>query len=146
MAKKLNCLVGIGRGDVLLLEKNEKRKVFGKGIWGRFYAWASNHNIQRNSIENVTPDIILDDGMSLLKYGVDGSVIRLMGHTKGSMGIVLKSGELFVGDAMQNIIFPATTWCFEDYEQVQESVKLIKSINVKKVFFGHGRIAQKGIS
>ena len=32
--KKLNCFVGIGREDVLLLEKNEKRKLFGKGLWG----------------------------------------------------------------------------------------------------------------
>lgn len=31
LAKKLNCLVGIGREDVVLLENNEKRKVFGKG-------------------------------------------------------------------------------------------------------------------
>ena len=104
--KKLNCFVGIGREDVLLLEKNEKRKLFGKGLWGSFYARASNCNIWKNNVESVSPNIILDAGMSLLEYGVDGNVIRLQGHTKGSIGIALTSGELFVGDAMQNIIFP----------------------------------------
>ena len=126
--KKLNCFVGIGREDVLLLEKNEKRKLFGKGLWGSFYARASNCNIWKNNVESV----------SLLVYGVDGNVIRLQGHTKGSIGIALTSGELFVGDAMQNIIFPTTTWCFEDYQQAQESAKLIKSINAKKIYYGHG--------
>lgn len=46
--------------------------------------------------------------MSLLEYGVDGSVIALPGHTKGSTGIALSTGELFVGDAMQNINSPTT--------------------------------------
>ncbi|MVX27906.1 MBL fold metallo-hydrolase [Coprobacillus cateniformis] len=138
LVKKLNCFVGIGREDVLLLEKNEKRKLFGKGLWGSFYARASNCNIWKNNVESVSPNIILDAGMSLLEYGVDGNVIRLQGHTKGSIGIALTSGELFVGDAMQNIIFPTTTWCFEDYQQAQESAKLIKSINAKKIYYGHG--------
>ncbi|HOO49457.1 MAG TPA: hypothetical protein PK465_06420 [Saccharofermentans sp.] len=84
--------------------------------------------------------------MSLLEYGVDGSVIALPGHTKGSTGIALSTGELFVGDAMQNINSPTTTWCYEDYAQALESAKLIRSMNAKKVYFGHGRIAKRGIS
>lgn len=146
LAKALNCFVGIGSGDVLLLEKNEKRKMFGKGLWGNFYAWTSNRNIGKNNVESVSPDIILDNGMSLLEYGVDGTVIRLAGHTKGSIGIALTSGELFVGDAMQNIIVPATTWCFEDFQQAQESAKLIKSMNAKKIYYGHGRMTEKTIT
>ena len=66
--------------------------------------------------------------------------------TKGSTGIALSTGELFVGDAMQNINSPTTTWCYEDYAQALESAKLIRSMNAKKVYFGHGRIAKRGIS
>jgi len=139
LAKKLNCPVGIARADRLLLECGQKRKVYGKGIWGNFYAWASNRNIRQNEIEEVIPDIILEDGMSLREYGVDGKVIALPGHTKGSVGVILSSGELLVGDAMQNITFPSAAWCFEDLKQSRESAELIHNLNVKTIFYGHGR-------
>lgn len=138
LAGKLNCKVGIAQEDVPLIENNQKRKVFGRGIWGKFYANASNHNIRSNEIERVTPDVILEKGMSLSEYGINGGIIKLPGHTAGSVGVLLSSGELFVGDAMQNIILPAKAWCFEDYGRVQESVKLIQTIHVAKIFYGHG--------
>ena len=55
---------------------------------------ASNHKIQKNDIEIVKPDVILKDGMSLLNYGIDGKIIKRSGHTKGSVGVKLSSGEL----------------------------------------------------
>lgn len=143
LSKELHCLVGIGRADRPLLEENEKRKVYGKGLWGGFYAWASNHNILRNTIEKVSPDIVLETGASLREYGIEGSIVQLSGHTKGSIGLVLSTGELFVGDAMQNIVFPAATWCYEDYQPSKESAMLIKSMDVKKVYYGHGRMTEK---
>lgn len=139
LAGKLNCPVGIAEEDVPLLEVHQKRKVFGKGIWGRFYAWASNRNIRTNEIEAVAPGVILEEGMSLSEYGVDGNIVKLAGHTKGSIGVRLSTGELFVGDAMQNILFPAVTWCYEDEEQAGISARRIQNMDVTKLFFGHGR-------
>ena len=140
LAGKLNCKVGIAQEDAPLLENNQKRKVFGKGIWGNFYANACNRNILSNEIEKVTSDVILENGMSLSGYGIDGKILKLPGHTTGSVGVLLSSGELFVGDAMQNIISPSATWCFEDYAQAQESVKLIRNLHAAKIFYGHGRM------
>lgn len=140
LAKQLNCPVGIAKEDVPLLEAHQKRKVFGKGIWGRFYAWASNRNIRTNGIEAIAPEMILEDGMSLLEYGIDGTIIKLAGHTKGSVGVLLSTGEFFVGDAMQNILFPAAAWCYEDEEQAGISVEKIQNMNVVKLFFGHGKM------
>lgn len=139
LAKQLNCSVGIAKEDVPLLESHQKRRVFGKGIWGKFYACASNRNIRTKKIEAVTPDVILEDGMSLSQYGIDGQIVKLAGHTKGSIGVKLATGEFFVGDAMQNIIFPAAAWCYEDYEQARESAALIRSTGSKNLFYGHGR-------
>ena len=139
LAKQLNCSVGIAKEDVPMLENHQKRQVFGKGIWGKFYAYASNRNICTNEIEAMTPDVVLEDGMSLSQYGIDGQIVKLAGHTRGSIGVRLSSGEFFVGDAMQNIPFPAAAWCYEDYEQSRESVALIRSADSKKIFYGHGR-------
>ena len=77
-----------------MLENHQKRQVFGKGIWGKFYAYASNRNICTNEIEAMTPDVVLEDGMSLSQYGIDGQIVKLAGHTRGSIGVRLSSGEL----------------------------------------------------
>ena len=140
LARNLKCKTGIAGEDAALLEKNQKRKVYGKGIWGNFYAGAANRNIGQNEIEAVTPDVILEDGMSLAEYGVDARIIKLPGHTVGSVGVLCATGELFVGDAMQNIPFLSATWCYEDYEKAKESATLIRSMNAGKIFCGHGRV------
>ncbi len=140
LTRKLKCSIGIAGEDAALLERNEKRKVYGKGIWGRFYADASNRNIEQNEIEAVTPDVILEDGMSLGEYGVDAKTVKLPGHTAGSVGVLCDTGELFVGDAMQNILFPSAAWCYEDYEKAKESAAIVRSMNAGKIFFGHGRV------
>ena len=140
LARNLKCKTGIAGEDAALLEKNQKRKVYGKGIWGNFYAGAANRNIGQNEIEAVTPDVILEDGMSLAEYGVDARIIKLPGHTAGSVGVLCATGELFVGDAMQNIPFLSATWCYEDYEKAKESATLIRSMNAGKIFCGHGRV------
>ena len=139
LTRRLKCSIGIAGEDAALLEGNEKRKVYGKGIWGRFYADASNRNIEQNEIEAVTPDVILEDGMSLGEYGVDAKTVKLPGHTAGSVGVLCDTGELFVGDAMQNILFPSAAWCYEDYEKAKESAAIVRSMNAGKIFFGHGR-------
>ena len=140
LTRRLKCSIGIAGEDAALLERNEKRKVYGKGIWGRFYADASNRNIEQNEIEAVTPHVILEDGMSLGEYGVDAKTVKLPGHTAGSVGVLCDTGELFVGDAMQNILFPSAAWCYEDYEKAKESAAIVRSMNAGKIFFGHGRV------
>ena len=140
LSKSLNCSVGISAEDSELLQKSTKRKVYGKGIWGNFYAWASNCNIKKCKIDPVNSITVLENEMSLQEYGIDGKVIKLPGHTIGSVGVLLQTGEAFIGDAMQNIISPSMAWCYEDYEKAEESVKLIHRINPKKIYCGHGKM------
>lgn len=140
LSKHLNCPIGISAEDAELLQKGVKRKVYGKGIWGNFYAWASNCSIRKNKIESMDAVIVLENEMSLREYGIDGKVIKLPGHTKGSIGILLQTGEAFIGDAMQNIISPSMAWCYEDYETAEESFRFIQHIKPQKVYCGHGRM------
>ena len=140
LARRLKCSVAIAGEDAALLAGNQKRRVYGRGIWGKLYANASNRNIEQNEIEAVAPDVILEDGMSLEEYGVCAKTVKLPGHTAGSMGVICSSGELFVGDAMQNILFLSAAWCFEDYEKTKESAERIWNMNAGKIFCGHGRV------
>ena len=43
-----------------------------------------------------------DDGLSLEPYGIRGRVVFTPGHSRGSVSIVLDSGEAFVGDLAMN--------------------------------------------
>lgn len=139
LAGALGCPVGIGEADIPLLEVGLKRSVSGKGAWGSFYAWAANRNIENKNIPHRKADVILKQGTDLLPYGVDGKIIALPGHTAGSVGVWLSSGELFVGDAMQNIGTPLPAWCYEDCESAAESVRKIRELQAPKVYFGHGK-------
>ncbi len=139
LADAFQCPVGIGAEDAELLEQGIQRRVCGKGIWGTVYAAAANYNITHKNMNCIRPDVILKPDMSLTEYGVDGSVIALPGHTKGSVGVLLASGELFAGDAMQSIGRPARTWCFEDYEKAVLSVRRIQELNVSRIYYGHGK-------
>ena len=138
-ADAFQCPVGIGAQDVELLEQGIWKKVHGKGVWGTIYASAANYNITHKDINCMKPDVILKPGMSLEEYGVNGSVIALPGHTKGSVGVLLASGEFFVGDAMQSIGKPACTWCYEDYESAVLSVRRIQELNASRIYYGHGK-------
>ena len=46
----------------------------------------------------VEPDELVDDELDLRQYGVEGRVIWTPGHTRGSLSIVLESGDAIVGD------------------------------------------------
>lgn len=145
LAERLGCPVGIGAADVPLIQAGEKRRVQGSGVWGRIYAAASNRVIQTEAIPPVEPQVLLTDGMSLSSFGVKGKVVALPGHTKGSMGVLLETGELFVGDAMQNLGRPAASWCWEDRADMEASTAVIRRLNASAVYFGHGKAALSGV-
>ncbi len=139
LAEALGCPVGIGEADAALLEQGVKRKVYGRGIWGGIYAAASNWNIVHKKMTYLKPEVILQPDMPLSGYGVDGRVIALPGHTAGHVGVLLDSGYLFAGDAMQNIGKPALTWCCEDYESAVASVRRIEALGAAGIYYGHGK-------
>ncbi len=138
IAWSLGCPLALGREDIPLLAQGEKRQVFGRGFHGRLFAMASNHNITHSKIQQTHPDVALTDGMVLEAYGVAGRVIALPGHTAGSMGLLLHSGELFAGDAMMNFFRPSLPWCYENFQEAGETVAKIRNIAPSKVYFGHG--------
>ncbi len=145
LSKRLSCPVGIAAADIPLLQAGEKRHVQGSGLWGRVYAAASNRTIRKEAVAPVTPEVILEDGMSLVPFGAAGKIVALPGHTKGSAGVLLESGALFVGDAMQNLGRPAAAWCYEDRADMEASTEVIRRLNAPAVYFGHGKATLSGV-
>lgn len=50
------------------------------------------------SFTPIKPDILISEELLLNDFGIDGSVYTTLGHTEGSVSVILKSGEAFIGD------------------------------------------------
>jgi hydroxyacylglutathione hydrolase len=88
--------------------------------------------------ERFTPDILLEDGYDLSKYGFGARIISLPGHSKGSIGILTSNNELFCGDLFENINKPSLNALMDDSIAAKLSVSKLRELNITKVYPGHG--------
>lgn len=91
------------------------------------------------SITKFKPDIFLKNGQSLKEYGLDGKVIHIPGHTKGSIGILTEQGDLFAGDTFVNRKNPESATIIEDSDELNDSLNKLKKLDIKMVYPGHGK-------
>lgn len=137
-AQALGCPVAISQEDAPLLTFGEKRQVKGAGLWGRAFAGASNRHIAKCPIPVAAPQVLAEDGLPLSPYGIDGKIVALPGHTAGSVGVLLDSGDMLVGDAMFGLFRPGPAWCYEDRAQMEGSLQKIKACAPRRIYTGHG--------
>lgn len=85
------------------------------------------------------PDVCLDDGQSLLRYGCDATVLRLPGHTKGSIGLLTADNDVICGDLMSNVLRPRLYPFINDMAAARVSMARLRRLKVDTVHPGHGR-------
>ncbi len=95
--------------------------------------------IRPGVFDTFKPDIYLENGQSLSSYGCDAHVLHLPGHTKGSIGVITASGELFCGDLMDNMSKPRLEFFIDDLPAANASVAKLKNLKVTTVYPGHGK-------
>jgi glyoxylase-like metal-dependent hydrolase (beta-lactamase superfamily II) len=88
--------------------------------------------------DRCTPDITIEDGVDLAEYGFDARVLSIPGHSKGSIGILTASGDLFIGDLLENTKQPALNSIMDDPATAQASVEKLKRLNIATIYPGHG--------
>ncbi len=87
--------------------------------------------------EPFSADVILDGSREIKGYpGLE--IIRLPGHTSGSIGVIF-GGDLFAGDLVMNMFTPSYSWFAEDFEALKRSVEIVKGLNIRRIYPGHGR-------
>ena len=111
--------------------------------WGRFIRCVLYPATKLFSFPGGTPDIILDDSdYPLDDYGIRGNIVYTPGHTKGSVSVVLETGEAFVGClAHNNLPFrlrPGLPIFAEDIHEVKKSWKSLLQRGVKMIYPAHG--------
>lgn len=96
-------------GDIPVLAGKEDSAIIASGAmpyppaltaWGHAIIWLMKTGLlRRKAFCPVTADLILEgEEKDLRELGVDGRVIATPGHTRGSISLLLASGEAFVGD------------------------------------------------
>ncbi|NYT13639.1 MAG: MBL fold metallo-hydrolase [Candidatus Methanofastidiosa archaeon] len=94
------------------------------------------------SFNHLKPDIIINSDFDLRNYGINGRIIHTPGHSKGSISVILDSGEAFIGDLAMNglpLRVGAGEPIFgENIKEIYESwIKLVES-KVNTLYPGHG--------
>jgi hydroxyacylglutathione hydrolase len=84
-------------------------------------------------------DGFIDENTNLLQYNLDAHIIHLPGHTKGSIGIITKDGNLISGDTFTNIKKPSIAMNAIDFSIMKESINRLKTNSIKTVYPGHGK-------
>jgi hydroxyacylglutathione hydrolase len=82
------------------------------------------------------PDFYIDENVDLSLYGLDGRVVHLPGHSKGSIAILTGTGDLFCGDFVYNI---RGFGLINDMADWQSSVAKVKKLGIKTFYPGHGK-------
>jgi hydroxyacylglutathione hydrolase len=88
--------------------------------------------------ERFTPDLHIDEGYNLSEFGLNATVVHIPGHSKGSIGILTSTGDLFCGDLLENTKKPAKNSLIADKKAFNESIEKLKRLKISMVYPGHG--------
>lgn len=103
--------------------------------------------------EPCQPDILIENGMDLTAYGIEGQVILTPGHTHGSLTVLLKdgsaiSGDLFMSGTLGGRLRPSRPYWhyfYEDLAQAQNSLKNLTAMGAVKFYPGHGAALEASV-
>lgn len=91
-----------------------------------------------NKKDRFTPDLLIEDGFDLTEYGLEAKVIRLPGHSPGSLGVLTASGDLFCGDFLMGGQKPRYSSVYVDRPVADTTLTKLKQFNITAVYPGHG--------
>jgi hydroxyacylglutathione hydrolase len=136
--------VAVHRADLSLLDGGVPTWPRGVTPWGRMLRAALGPLVATFRAASLEPDLLLDDdGLDLARYGVTGHVVHTPGHTRGSVSVVLSSGQAMVGDLAMNRLplcwRPSFGIFAEEPERHRASWHRLVELGVRTAYPAHGR-------
>lgn len=122
--------------DSDLIQNQHSRKICADTLIGRFLKSGTEQS--RYKPHKFIPDVKLNGGEKLNEYGVDAQCAALPGHTAGSIGVLVNKKDFIVGDAFFNIFKPKRALIYENSEDVNTSLELIRMSRCETIYPGHG--------
>ena len=98
----------------------------------------------RGGLRGAEPDLEIEIPFSLRLFGVDGMVIPTPGHTRGSLSVILQSGEAVIGDLLMGGLLrshrPGWPIFAEDREAVRGSLEMVLEKGAHTLYPSHGGV------
>ena len=112
--------------------------------WGKILGVFVNSLSRKFSIEPCEVDIVIEEeDYSLEQFGIKGKIVFTPGHSRGSISVLLDSGDAFVGDMAMNglplTIGPKLPIFAEDISAVKSSWRKLMDKGVKTIYPAHGK-------
>jgi glyoxylase-like metal-dependent hydrolase (beta-lactamase superfamily II) len=138
LQQKYAAPIGMHKGDVGMLENGDmfyQRKFDNSLLRGLMKTFLPFKEGNRGK-----PDILLEDGVSLVEYGLDATVYNTPGHSSGSICILTAEGDLFAGDLLNNSKgTPMLNSMMYDKEAGAASLAHLKTLPIQTAYPGHGK-------
>jgi len=138
--EKYNVKIAMHIDDEGMVEKGDlfynRNANFLMRIMGKIMLFFLKGGLKKDDL--FTPDLHIDDGYKLSEFGLDATVLYVPGHSKGSIGILASTDDLFCGDLLENTKKPAKNSLIADKKAFYESVEKLKELKISTVYPGHG--------
>ncbi len=89
--------------------------------------------------DRFVPDIELAEDADLAEYGLAGvRVLKLAGHSSGSVALLFEDGSLICGDLLENRSAPKLGSIMDDVPAAKRSMERLRGLEPRTVYPGHG--------
>jgi hydroxyacylglutathione hydrolase len=131
----------LGAGDLAAARRGQNDPLLATGLTGTLL-----RPLIPSYFPELEPDIAVGEPLSLLPWGVDGQVIRMPGHTPGSVVVILANHAAFVGDMMAGGLLggalfphaPQEHYYQADPAQNRKNVRTLLDMGIETFYLGHG--------
>ncbi|HKO04713.1 MAG TPA: MBL fold metallo-hydrolase [Candidatus Acidoferrales bacterium] len=94
----------------------------------------------------VEPDLLIEEGYSLVEFGIPAAVVHTPGHTPGSISILFDDGRAIAGDLMMggslggayHATEPGYHYFAEDLTELRRSIRKLLDRGARTIYLGHG--------
>jgi glyoxylase-like metal-dependent hydrolase (beta-lactamase superfamily II) len=89
--------------------------------------------------DRFTPDLSVEDERALADYDFEATILSIPGHSRGSIGVLTASGDLFCGDLFDNTKKPVLNAIMDDLAAANASLEKLRGLAINAIYPGHGR-------
>lgn len=134
------CPVAVHELEKDLLEEGKVVLPEGTVAWGKAAVFLGRKLKPRSlNFDPVRPDILINGPMPLDDYGLPGAVIQpTPGHTAGSISVILKTGQAFVGDMAVNMLGRIMPPFANDVPRLYQTWKEMLDRHPAMIYVAHG--------
>ncbi len=133
---KYGCSVAMHYADVGMVEQgdffwNRENRTITK-VFGRLMIFALGMKLRKE--DWFIPDIYLEDMQDISDLGMDAKIILIPGHSKESIGILTKAGDLFCGDLFVNTTSPEKNNLLSNSDEYETSIVKVMNLGVRMIY------------